>query len=331
MPPSDPLAFGAFVVATVFLGDTAAFALGDGTVRLAAGAAPPASVSVHAGAILSAARTLDGEALLTGGDDGAVALTDAAGRVARVAEMPRKWIDHVAAGPGGAVAFAAGRRAVVRFADGRTRPFDHPRSVAGLAFAPKGLRLAVARYDGVTLWWAGTEAEPVMLEWKGAHLAVAFSPDGRFVVTAMQENALHGWRLEDGRDMRMSGYPAKPRSLSWSAKGRFLASSGANAAILWPFQAKEGPMGKPPLELGAREALVTRVACHPRADVIAIGYADGLVLAVRFADAAERVIREPGGGAVSALAWNAAGDRLALGTEEGAAAVVAIRDLGAGE
>src|ERR1700692_38115 len=121
-------------------------------------------------------------------------------------------------------------------------------------------RLCRRTAGGVTLWWAGTEAAPVMLEWKGAHIAVTFSPDGRNVVTAMQENALHGWRLDDGKDMRMSGYPAKPRSLAGSARGRSLAPSGANAAILWAFQSKDGPMGKPPLELGARQELVTRVA-----------------------------------------------------------------------
>ena len=136
----------------------------------------------------------------------------------------------------------------------------------------------------------------MLLEWKGAHLAVTFSPDGRYLVTAMQENALHGWRLEDSKDMRMSGYPAKPRSLSWSAKGRFLASSGANAAILWPFHFKDGPMGKPPLQLGAREVLVTRVACHPREEVVAIGYSDGMVMAVRIADQEEALLRRQGGG-----------------------------------
>ena len=224
-------------------GTPRAFALGDGTVRLVAGP-DVATAVVHSGAILSAAPTRDGKALLTGGDDGLVALVDGSGRVDKLAERPRKWIDQVATGPGGVVAFASGRQATVRFADGRERAFDLPRAAGGLAFAPKGLRLAVARYDGVTLWWAGTEAEPAMLEWKGAHIGVAFSPDGRYVVTAMQENALHGWRLDDGKDMRMSGYPAKPRSLSWSAKGRFLATSGANAAILWPFHFKEGPIGQ---------------------------------------------------------------------------------------
>ena len=315
--------FGAFVVEATFLCDTAAFALGDGTVRLA-GDGEPVSLRVHGGAILSVAVAQDGRGLLTGGDDGKVMLTDAAGKATMVAERPRKWIDHVASGPSGAVAFAVGRQAVVRFADGRERTFDHARAVGGLAFAPKGLRLAVARYDGVTLWWAGTEAAPVSLEWKGAHLGVSFSPDGKTVVTAMQENALHGWRLADGKDMRMTGYPAKPRSLSWSAKGRFLATSGANAAILWPFHFKDGPMGREPLQLGAREVLVTRVACHPSEEVVAIGYQDGMVLGVRFGDAQEALLRPAGDGPVSALAWDRAGRRLACGTEQGAAAIVAL-------
>lgn len=322
MPTIQSFPLGAFVVEAAFLGDVPVFALGDGSVRRVVGPAAEA-VQVHRGAILSAAPSLDGRKLITGGDDGLVATSDAAGVVAPVAERQRKWVDHVAAGPGGAVAFAVGRQAIVKLADGRERIFDHARSVGGLAFAPKGLRLAVARYDGVSLWWAGTEnAEPVTFEWKGAHLAVTFSPDGKNLVTAMQENALHGWRLSDGKDMRMSGYPAKPRSLSWSAKGRFLASSGANAAILWPFHFKDGPMGKPPLQLGAREVLVTRVACHPREEIVAIGYQDGMVLAVRFADAQEALLRRPGEGAVSALAWDGVGKKLVFGTEGGAAGLV---------
>ena len=313
-------AFGAFVVEAAFLGDTAAFALGDGTVRLVDDSGER-TATVHAGAILAATPTVDNR-MLTGGDDGRVVLTRADGVTAVVAERPRKWIDLVAAGPNGAVAYAAGRQSFVRLADGRERTFDHDRAVGGLAFAPKGVRLVVARYGGVTLWWAGTEAPPVALDWPGAHFAPTVSPDGRYVVTAMQENALHGWRLDDRKDMRMSGYPAKPKSLSWSVKGRFLASSGADVAILWPFHFKDGPMGRQPLQLGAREAAVTRVACHPREEVVAVGYKDGMVLAVRFADAEEALLRKPGAGPVSALAWNAAGRRLAVGTEEGAAAVI---------
>jgi WD40 repeat protein len=322
VPTIQEFPLGAFVVETAFLGDKAAFALGDGTVRLADGVAAE-STGVHGGAILSAALTADRK-LLTGGDDGRVALTDSNGNVTLVGEQSRKWIDHVAAGPGGAVAYAAGRQVFFRAADGRERTFDHERAVGGIAFAPKGLRIAVARYGGVTLWWAGTDAAPVSLDWKGAHIGVAFSPDGRNVVTAMQENALHGWRLEDGKDMRMTGYPTKPRSMSWSMKGRFLATSGANAAILWPFHYKDGPMGRAPLQLGAREVLVTRVACHPKSETVAIGYQDGMILAVRFADSQEALLRRPGGSPVSAMSWDG-GERLAYGCEDGGAGIISLR------
>ena len=85
--------------------------------------------------------------------------------------------------------------------------------------------------------------------------------------------------------MRMSGYPAKVRSVSWSSDGHWLATSGAEAAIVWPFDSKEGPTGKAPRECGVRPARVSRVAFHPKALVLAMGYEDGCILLVRFTDA----------------------------------------------
>ena len=81
MPTIQEFPFGAFVVEAAFLGDAAAFALGDGTVRLVEGPAAK-SVVVHSGAILSAQPARDGRALITGGDDGRVAMVDAKGAVA---------------------------------------------------------------------------------------------------------------------------------------------------------------------------------------------------------------------------------------------------------
>ena len=321
MPTVQRLPFDAFVVAADFIDDVAAFALGDGTVRLLNGSAAD-SVGVHDGAVLVAVRTLDAKHLVTGGDDGRVAITDAAGKIDQLAGRPRKWIDGVAAGPHGAIAFAVGKQAIVRTADGKERIFDHERAVTGLAFAAKGMRLAAARYGGVSLWWVNNEAEPTELKWAGAHLGVTFSPDGRFLVTSMQENALHGWRLPEGGDLRMTGYAAKPRSLSWSVRGRYLATSGADVAILWPFHFKDGPQGKEPLQLGARDSLVTRVACNPKDEIVAIGYRDGVVAIGPFDKGQGSIVRPPGDGPISALAWDSRGRRLAFGTEEGAAGVI---------
>jgi Anaphase-promoting complex subunit 4 WD40 domain len=59
--------------------------------------------------------------------------------------------------------------------------------------------------------------------------------------------------------------------------------------------------------------------------VVAVGYADGLVLLVRIEDGAEVLARKGGGEPVTALAWSATGNMLAFGTEAGAAGVI---DLG---
>jgi WD40 repeat protein len=324
MPSTLQFPFGAFVVEAAFAGDHAVFALGDGSLRWVE-ERTARKVDVHAGAILSAAPTRDGRGVVTGGDDGKVLLVDTNGTVRQLALVEKKWIDHVATGPDGAVAFAAGKQVFIRLGDGREKLLELDRAAGGLAFAPKGTRLAVASYDSVTLWWAGTDSAPTRLAWKGAHLGVVFSPDNRFVISSMQENALHGWRLEDSKDMRMSGYPAKTRSMAWTPKGRFLATSGANSAVLWPFQSKDGPMGKQPTLVGGRSnMLVTRIATHPREEKVAIGYQDGMLILADIADGKEVALRKAGGGPISALNFDKAGKRLVYGAEDGAGGIVTL-------
>jgi WD40 repeat protein len=322
MPTVAPLDLDGHCLAAVFLGGVPHFALADGAVhRLDHGH----RTSQANDGLLAAAHDPANDRLITGGEDGKVFAVGAGGEVEELASVGKKWITSVAAGPQGAVAYGTGRAATALLSGGTSRTIECTRSVEGLAFAPRGVRLAIARYNGATLAFPATEGKPIELEWAGAHTGVTFSPDGNFLVTTMQENALHGWKLADGKHMRMSGYPAKVKSFSWAAKGRWLATSGAPAAIVWPFAGKDGPMGKPPVELGTRgDTMVTAVACHPADDVVAIGYQDGMVLAARIADQKEVLLRRPGKGAVSSIAWDRAGARLAFGTETGDCGVIDI-------
>ena len=318
-----PVAAGAPVVAVRFLGRTAAFVLGEETVLLVPDKAEEIRAAAHAGGILSAAG--DGERVITGGDDGTVAVTDAAGATKSIAtDDKRRWIDHVACGPDGAVAWSAGKTAYVRTAKGDAKSLDVVSTVGGLAFAPKGFRLAIAHYNGVSLWFPNAQAAPEKLEWKGSHHDPAFISDGRFLVTAMQEPALHGWRIADAKHMRMTGYSARVRSCGWTASGKWLATSGSEQLVLWPFQSKDGPMGKQPQMYAAFAVRVTVVACHPRQEVVAVGYADGTLLLVRTDDGAEVLAKKPGAAPVSALAWDSTGMLLAWGAEDGEAGVIAL-------
>ena len=315
-----PVAAGAPVVAAHFLGRTAVFVLGEEALLFVEPEAEPRRVAVHGGAILATAA--DGERVVSGGDDAKVMATNVEGEASMLAtDAKHRWIDHVALGPDAVVAWSAGKSAFVRAKE--LREFEAPSTVGGLAFLPKGLRLAVAHYNGASLWFPNApQAAPEKLEWKGSHLGATVSPDGRFVVTTMQEPMLHGWRLADGKHMRMSGYAARVTSFGWTAGGRFLATSGSTQLILWPFQTKDGPMGKQPRLLAPSEHRVAIVACHPRQDIVAAGYGDGLVLFVRLEDGAEILAKPPGTAPVSALAWSADGLLLAFGTENGEAGVL---------
>ena len=313
-------------VAAAFLGRHPVLALADGNV-LFAGTDEEKRVAAHPdGAILAAAS--DGKRLVTGGDDGRVVATDAEGRTQDVANEQGKWIDALALARDGGVAWSAGRIVRARDNKGAVKTFEAPSSVRGLAFLPKGYRLAIAHYNGVSLWFPNASAAPETLEWKGSHIDVTASPDGRFVLTTMQENTMHGWRLADGKHMRMSGYPGKTRSLSWSSDGHWLATSGAQACIVWPFATRDGPMGRSPRECGVRNAKVSRVAFHPQAPILAIGYDDGWVLLCRLTDDAEVLVRGPRAGedtsAITALAWDGKGKRLLFGSVSGAAGLVEL-------
>jgi len=318
-----PIAVGATVVGAHFLGRTPVFVLGEEAL-LFADEQGERRVAIHAGGILTSAS--DGKRIVTGGDDGQLIATEQSGEHRVLAtDDKRRWIDRVALGPDGAVAWSAGKTAHVLTKKGEQRSFDASSTVAGLAFAPKGFRLAVAHYNGATLWFPNAAgATPEKLEWKGSHLGVAFSPDGKFLVTTMQEPMLHGWRLADAKHMRMSGYSARVRSLSWTADGEFLATSGSEQLILWPFDGKDGPMGRQPKILARSQARVAVVACHPRQPVAAVGYADGVVTLVRIDDGALILVKGEGGSPVSALGWDAAGQTLAFGTEAGEAGALSF-------
>jgi WD40 repeat protein len=312
------VATGGGVVSAHFLGRTAVFVLGEEALVFAEPDGEVRRMAVHDGAILASA--CDGMRVVSGGDDGKVVTTDAGSSRVLATDPKQRWIDHIALGPDGAVAWSAGKTVFAQSKE--LRQYEAPSTVGGLAFLPKGFRLAIAHYNGATLWFPNApQAAPERLEWKGSHLGATISPDGRFLVTTMQEPMLHGWRLADRQHMRMSGYAARVTSLDWSVGGRWLATSGSTQVILWPFQTKEGPMGKQPRLLAPAEPRVAVVACHPKLDIVAAGYGDGMVLIVRIDDGAEILAKKPSVAPVTALAWSAEG-YLAWGAEDGAAGII---------
>jgi WD40 repeat protein len=322
----------AFVVATRFSRDgrRAGFALGDGTVRIVPMGAPDdwITVTVHDGASLDFATDPAGDGFISAGDDGKLCRVGADGSVSDVASFGSKWVEHVAT-----YALDKGRGLIAASAGKTVRLFDqtgqmlkeltHPSTVTGLVFDGKGKRIGASHYNGASLWFVAAKTDtPRKLEWKGSHTGILIHPEGEAVVTAMQENALHGWKLPNGEHMRMSGYPAKTTSLSFTRNGKWMASSGADAMVLWPFFGG-GPMGKAPLELAGGDGIIcAQVACNPKDELVAGGFTDGLVVLADINSSRILPVVPPDHGPISALAWSPDGVRLAVGTETGFAALI---------
>ena len=149
------------VVAAAFLGAAPAFSLAHGVFCMPENA--ETRIFAHSdGALLCAAS--DGRRLVTGGDDGRLVATSIAGETTLIADESGKWIDAVALRADGGLAWSAGRLARARSASGETKTLELPSTSRGLAFLPKGYRLAVAHYNGVSLWFPSAQAKPETLD-----------------------------------------------------------------------------------------------------------------------------------------------------------------------
>ncbi len=314
-----------------FAGRAFVVADGEGAVHVCGLDGAVSQRKLHEGAILAMTTDEKTGAIFTAGDDGR-ALRTLAGGEPEVLHDGSKWVDTIACSPRGAVAWSAGKTIHLRQRGAEQAvPVAAPSSVSDLTFSADGRFLGAAVYGGALIVPLADPSEAYLLGWQGSHLTVGFSPDGRFCVTAMLENALHVWRIDKPEDKhgRMGGYPAKPLSFCWTADGRYLATAGAEVLVMWPFTGPDGPIGQKAGVYPAEQSLQARtVASRPNSRQIAVGYVDGSVALFDRKTSAFLPIAEPHeAGAVNGLCFSADGRWLGFTRERG---VAGLAELGKG-
>lgn len=241
--------------------------------------------------------------------------------------QPLVAIDHHT--PTERIACAAGTEIAIFAGDDTAAPLrlQDELPLDALAFSPDGRELAAAHEGGLSIWRLdGSEPMRRELRFAGKPSAVSWSPDSAWIASPLAESGFRLVHLATERSDTIGGYPTPVHSLAWSRAANALVTSGAFRVVAWS-------MDTPPLGGEMRGALETgrpglvvieSVATHPDRDLLAVGYANGLLNISQVGLRDELMLRADGVGAATALAWSADGAHLAVGTSDGMAAIVSF-------
>jgi HEAT repeat protein len=216
------------------------------------------TLSGHTKEIFSLAFSADGKQLLSGGPDQVVRLWDvASGRLLKQMLGHTNSINQVVFSPDGKRALSAGSDLTARLWDLQTgneirQGPEHKDIVWAVAFSPDGRQavsaggmqsipgvgfVAGARDHDIRLWNVETGRE--LKRFKGhpeAVGALAFSPDGRRLLSAGNDGTIRLWQVESGREVRnLRGHTGLIRGLAFFPDRRRGLSGGDDKTLrLWP-------------------------------------------------------------------------------------------------
>ena len=178
-------------------------------------------------------------------------IAEAAGDAKKALERFRRsqdeWPSFLALGGAGMAAKKLGDgveaqrlfdRAIVELekSSGKLLDIDVPNgfsgSVTSVAWAPSGLRLAVAHGDGVSILSTSTFHERVRLLDLGKPRAVTFSADGALVATGSDDRGVRIWDAATGALLQtFKEHTGEVTSVAFSPNGKMLASGAKDSTV----------------------------------------------------------------------------------------------------
>ena len=237
-------------------------------------------IGQHDGGANSLSWRSDGAEFATAGHDGLAKIWDgSSGEALCSLEAGDSWVGKVVYNPRTNVLATAAGRNLRLWNEQREISYessDHASTIADVGWNPDGSGVGVAAYYGISLHVPGKQSKPRKYSWKGSSLALAWSPDSKYIATGEQDSTVHFWHVKSGEDAQMWGFPTKVLELSWNSSGRWLATGGSDTVVLWDCSGK-GPSGRKPREYQAHTNKLTQLAFQPDGQLLASADTDAFL------------------------------------------------------
>ena len=251
------------------------------------------------------------------------ALTPGGIAVHMTAKAPAE-ISVLAASPDGTtLAFACAAQVFIAAPDGGgQRCLPAASAVRGMAFSPDGQTLAVGYANGLARWaLQDLDRPPVETPLPGTPTRLDWHPDGTWLTAGM---ATDGFCLIDtvqNRATPRGNFPSPVPCAVFGLATNTVVAAGAFRVAAWDLASGQAVVtGRPGL------VLVSALATSAHRNLVAVGYANGLLSLAEIGQSPEILLREDTGAAITAMAWSANGTYLALAGSDGSAALIEFPD-----
>ncbi|WP_120632738.1 WD40 repeat domain-containing protein [Ruegeria sp. EL01] len=152
---------------------------------------------------------------------------------------------------------------------------------------------------------------------------IGWRDTGSHLCCASTDNSFYLIDRVEGSSQRVEGYPAPVHNVAFSKSANALVTSGAFRLVGW--DANDLPQNDEPgtpITTGKPGFVVLNaIAAHPERDVVATGYASGLVTLASVGTPQDMMLHQERGTEVSSLCWSKTGEHLAIGFASGKAAI----------
>tara|TARA_R110002049_G_C9176712_1_gene562815 strand:- start:4383 stop:5498 length:1116 start_codon:yes stop_codon:yes gene_type:complete len=195
-----------------------------------------------------------------------------------------------------------------------------PAEVVTLAFSPDGTALAIGHRHGTSIWTFTAGTSGFELDQKSTDLW--WSKDGNWLACGLEAVGFALIDIKNQTAVTHENFTGPVKSAAFGADSDTVIVAGAFRVAAWDLHAPDKCIqtGKTGL------TLIGAIASCPNRNLVAVGYANGLVSVARIGEPGEMLLRENTGAGIAALAWSSDGRFLGIAGLDCTAALVEFPD-----